>query len=104
MNQSLNDRNEKGFLTEYGLPNLSTFNKNSESVFIQSINFENMKIVDLNYDFRVMELFTKLLNEMKFLKEKVNLLYSKLKVNENAIIVQGSLKSMWEEDHVWDKL
>lgn len=87
------------------IPDLSNYNKNSDYIFIQSINFENKKIVDINYDFEVMEIVKSLLKEMKELKEKVNLLDDNLKKGREVLFVQGTLKSMWEEDgDAWDNL
>jgi hypothetical protein len=92
-------------LENYNLtPDLSNYNNESNCIFIQSIKFDNKKIVDINYDFKVMEVLSNLLREMNKLKEKVNLLDKDFNSKGNVLLAQGTLKSIWENDDVWDKL
>ncbi len=86
------------------IPDLSSYNKTSNSLFIQSIKFDNKKIVDINYDFEVMGVISNLVEEMNKLREKVNFLDQSLKNRPEVLFAQGTLKSIWEEDDVWDKL
>jgi len=104
MKQKLELKNNQKISEEYTLPDLSGYNKVSDSIFIQSITFDNKKIVDINYDFEVMEVIYNLLEEMNTLREKVNLIDESMKNRDNVLIAQGTLKSIWEEDNAWDKL
>ncbi|MDA3780892.1 MAG: hypothetical protein PF487_11845 [Bacteroidales bacterium] len=101
LESSINPKELEGYSS---IPDLTCFNKESNSVFVQSINFDNKKIVDINYDFKVMEVISTLLKEMSSLKEKVNLLDKNFNGNNNVLLAQGTLKSMWEEDDAWNEL
>ncbi len=85
-------------------PDLSNYNKNSEKVFIQSIVFDNQKIVDIDYDYEVMQFISDLLNEFNKLKQEINSINEVLKNNNQTLFVQGTLKEIWENDNVWDEL
>lgn len=90
------------FLENFEMPDLASYNQESNSIFIQSITFDNQKIIDINYDFKAIEAVSAVLGEVKLLKEKINVLEHRF--HSNALLAQGTLKSMWEGDDVWDEL
>ncbi len=79
----------------------------NELIFFKPINFENKKLIDLNYQITIKEIFSGLLEEIRKLKERIEDIEKDKHQNDNKILIaQGSLREMWdnEKDDLWADL